>query len=258
VQNSFVHDLSMVVNTAGGNDDYGCQGVLIGASEVTVKHNTFRDLMQASFDYAWDGAAVELYGTNRNILVQGNYVENVNALTEVGGRSTDTVSGVWFDHNIIVSSESLAYFNNGGGDFGLGSLENVNFINNTVYGTVNRADSQSFGFGFGGPDGSFLNVQNNIFAVAALDSWDSGATNYRHANNLYDYSSIPFRSGYFSADEHVGHAAFVDAAGRDFHLTGGSDALDRASALSGFLVDYVGHDLTGRTGLDIGAIEYWG
>jgi Ca2+-binding RTX toxin-like protein len=257
VQNSFVHDLTMVINTPGANDDYGCQGVLIGASEVTVRNNTFANLMQSSFDYIWDGAAVELYGTASNIRVQANYIENVNAVTELGGRSGDSVAGVWFDHNIVVNSESLAYFHNGGGDFGLGSIQNVNFTNNTVYGAGNRSDSQSFAFGFGGTDGTFLNVQNNIFAIAGMDYWDFGATNYRHSNNLYDYDVIPFRSGYLGAGEYVGEASFKDAGGRDFHLTTVSQALGRASGLPGYLRDYVGHDLTGRSGLDIGAIEYW-
>jgi hypothetical protein len=134
----------------------------------------------------------------------------------------------------------------------------VNFTNNTVYGVGNRPDSLSFAFGFGSAEGSFLNVQNNIFAIESMDYWDLGASNYRHSNNLYDYDVIPFRSGYLDAgSEYVGEAWFRDAAGRDFHLTSGSEALSRASGLPGFLRDYVGHDLSGRTGLDIGAIEYW-
>jgi hypothetical protein len=63
---------------------------------------------------------------------------------------------------------------------------------------------------------------------------------------------------YLSATESVGRASFADAAGRDFHLTAGSNALSGALAISGFLVDYVGHHLTGRLALDIGAVEYWG
>ncbi len=258
VRNCYIHDLAMVVNTPGGNDDYGCQGVLIGASDVTVRNNTFAGLMQASYDYRWDGAAIELYGAARNILVQANYVENVNAFTELGGRSGDTVADIWFDRNVIVNSESLAFFHNGGGDFGLGTIQNVNFINNTVHGTGNRTDSDSFAFGFGGSNGTFLNVQNNIFAVESLDSWDFGSTDYRHANNLYDFDHVPFRSGYLgSAGEYLGEAWFRDPGARDFRLTFMSAALGRAATIEGFLTDYLGRDLSGRAGLDIGAIEFW-
>jgi hypothetical protein len=262
VQRSYIHDLTMVRNTpadaqpGSDNDDYGCVGVTILASDVTVRQNTLTNIMKPSYDYGWDGAAVELYGALRNILVQGNYIEGVNALTELGGRSADAVADVWFDHNIIVNSESLAFFHNGGGAFGLGSIQNVNVTNNTVYGMGNRADSQSFAFGFGGEDGSFLTVRNNIFAIESLDYWDFGATNYRHSHNLYDHELVPFRSGYFTADEVQGKAAFRDGGGRDFHLTAGSDALGRARAIDGFLVDYVGHSLAERVGLDAGAIEY--
>jgi len=265
VQNCFIHDLTMVVDTYGAagtsaaNDDYGCQGVLIGASEVTVKHNTFTNLMSHSHDYRWDGAAVELWGSANNISVHGNYVENANAFTEVGGRSNDFVTGLSFDHNIIVNSESLAFFHNGNsGGYGLGGLSNVNFVYNTVYSTGNRDDSFSFAFGFAGTEASFLNVENNIFAMQALDAWDTNATSYLHKNNFYDYApgSIPFGGDYFTG-EYQGYASFADAAAHDFHLTSGSAALSRATSLTNFLTDYVEHSLVGRTGLDIGAIEYW-
>jgi hypothetical protein len=259
VQNCYIHDLTMVRNTSDtADDDYGCVGVAILASDVVVRQNTFTNLMGESFDYGYDGAAVELYGSVHNALVQGNYIENVNAVTEAGGRSVDTVSDVWFDHNIIVNSESLAAFHNGAGTYGLGSLHNVNFTNNTVYGEGNRADSSSFAFAFGGSDGSFLNVQNNIFAIQSIDYWDIGAANYRHSGNLYDDDLVGFRSDYFSAGgEYRGEAAFRNAAARDFHLTALSDALSRALPIDGFLRDYVGRDLTSRGNLDLGAIEYW-
>jgi hypothetical protein len=230
--------------------------VLIGGSDVTVRHNTFTNLMSHSYDYIWDGAAVEFYGAVSNVLVHGNYIENVNAFTEVGGRSTDLVSGLSFDHNIIVNSESLAYFHNGGGDFGLGGIQNVNFVYNTVYSDRNLSDSNSFAFAFGGTTGNFLNVKNNIFKIAGLDSWDLNATDYTHANNLYDFAagSIPFRETYFTG-EYQSYASFADAAARNFHLTSGSSALGLAAPINGFLSDYLDH--SSRAGMDIGAVEYW-
>jgi len=257
VEHCYIHDLHMVQNTVGGNDDYGCVGVTVLASDVTVIHNTFENLMQPSFDFGWDGATVEIYGSAHNVVVEGNYIENVNALTEFGGRSTDSVSNVSFDHNIIVNSESLAFFHNGTDAFALGSISNINFTSNTVYSTGNRADSTSFAFGFDGTDASFLTVENNIFSIQSLDYWSVGATNYNHSHNLYDVANVPFGPGYFSADEYQGHAVFLNAASRDFRLGSTSDALSRAVPLAGFLIDYMDHDLTGRSGLDLGAIEFW-
>lgn len=257
VENCYIHDLHMVQNTVGGNDDYGCVGVTVLASDVTVIHNTFENLMQPSFDFGWDGATVEIYGSAHNVVVEGNYIENVNALTEFGGRNTDNISNVSFDHNIIVNSESLAFFHNGTDAFALGSISNINFTSNTVYSTGNRTDSTSFAFGFDGSDASFLTVENNIFSIQGLDYWSVGATNYNHSHNLYDVTNVSFGSGYFSASEYQGHAGFLDAASRDFRLASTSDALSRAVPLSGFLTDYMDHDLTGRSGLDLGAIEFW-
>ena len=69
---------------------------------------------------------------------------------------------------------------------------------------------------------------------------------------------MPFRSGYLgSAGEYLGEAWFRDPGARDFRLTFVSEALGRAATIEGFLRDYLGRDLTGRSGLDIGAIEFW-
>ncbi|HYC02952.1 MAG TPA: Ig-like domain-containing protein [Azospirillaceae bacterium] len=257
VRNSWIHDLRMTVNTPGGDDDYGAIAVTVLASGVTVERNTLTNLMAPSDDYGFDGAAVETYGTARNVRVFGNYIANVNGVTEVGGRTSDVVAGLHFDHNVIVNTESLAYFHNGGGLYAMGAIADVRFTANTVHGTGNRADSNSFAFGFGGTDGSFLTVRNNIFAWSQVDVWEFGATNYAHTDNLYDYDAIQFRSGYFGAGELRGEAMFQNPAAADFRLTAGSAALGRAAALPGTTVDFAGNNLVGRTGLDLGAVEYW-
>ena len=261
VENSFIHDLTMVRNTNDGtppgrDDDYGAIGVHVaGASDVTVRDNTFKNLKQPSYDYKVDGSVMEISETVRNVSLEGNYIENALCVTELGGQSHNTHANISIDHNVIVNTDGIGYFHNGV----IGSISNVDFTNNTVHSTLpNSPDNYSSVFGFRGSNGSFLEVKNNIFEIAALDRFDVGATNYTHSNNLYDTGAVPFTSGFFTSNEYKGDPAFANAGARDFHLTAGSAALSKAVPIAAHLTDYAEVNLVGRPNLDIGAVEFMG
>jgi hypothetical protein len=262
VKHSYIHDLSMVVNTAGGDDDYGSIGVMVtGTSDIAIRDNTFKNIKASSHDYGQDGSILEGYGTVRNVALEGNYIENALCVTEFGGNSSNSVANVSIDHNVIVNTDNVAVFHNGTATgFGLGSISNVDFTSNTVHSTLpNSPNTYSAAFGFSGANGSFLDVKNNIFEIAAMDRFDVGATNYTHTNNLYDLGAVPTTAGHTTAvGEYRGDPAFVNAGARDFHLTAGSGALSKAVPIAGHLTDYAEVNLVGRPNLDIGAVEFMG
>ena len=51
ITKNYVHDVIMVVNTPGGDDDYGANGVLLSAPNNEVSYNRFINCKQISYDY---------------------------------------------------------------------------------------------------------------------------------------------------------------------------------------------------------------
>ncbi len=277
IQNCYLHDMTMQVNTndgtpPGADDDYGAIGVHVqNASNVTIRRNTFKNIIANSFDYGVDGTCLEIYANQANvsnILFQGNYIEDSLAFTEFGGSSSFSVSNVTIDHNIARNIQGVAFFHVGAGtNFQLASITNVQFQNNTIHSTLANLSGTQSVFGFAGGNGAFLTSRNNIFAINAMDFFDfsgNGATlTYAHSNNLYSLGSVSTRSGYTSAaNKYTGSPAFADATNKNYNLTAGSAALNRAATITGsmngfsYQIDFAGVDLSGVSGLDIGAVEY--
>lgn len=277
IQNCYIRDLTMQVNTndgapPGADDDYGAIGVHVqNASNVTVRRNTFKNIIANSFDYGVDGTCLEIYANQANIsnvLFQGNYIEDSLAFTEFGGTSSFSVSNVTIDHNIARNIQGVAFFHVGAATaFQLASITNVQFQNNTIHSTLANLSGTQSVFGFAGGNGAFLTSRNNIFAINAMDFFDfsgnGGTLTYAHSNNLYSLGSVSTRSGYTTAaNEYTGDPLFADAANKNYNLTATSPALSRAATITGtlngygFQTDFAGIDLTSRANLDIGAVEY--
>ncbi|MBO0730934.1 MAG: right-handed parallel beta-helix repeat-containing protein [Acidimicrobiaceae bacterium] len=93
------HNQKMEIDTPGGNDDHGANGVVIKGTNTRVSDNFFaRDLSAHSYDYGRDGAAVEIYGA-QNTVVENNIARDELAFSEVGGHSNNTT----FTNNGLVS-----------------------------------------------------------------------------------------------------------------------------------------------------------
>jgi hypothetical protein len=72
---NYIHDLKMVHNSVGGDDDYGAHAVGAYAS-VRIEQNQFVNCKAPSYDYGVDGGAVEIDGSQR-------YIESVYILDNV-------------------------------------------------------------------------------------------------------------------------------------------------------------------------------
>jgi hypothetical protein len=97
-----------------------------------------------------------------------------------------------------------------------------------------------------------VDIRDNILVTTGGESAiDGGGGNVTAAGNLY------FGAGAYGGDASpvAGDPAFVDTAGRDFHLQVGSAAIDHGAA-SEVERDHDGLSRDQGAGADIGAYEY--
>ena len=227
--NTFQSNNKMSVNTPGGHDDSGAFGVLINGDHNEVAHNLISGSEALSYDYGRDGAAVEIYGGQGNSIHHNVAIDN-QAFSELGKpRSSDNT----FAYNLVQSSLPDARFLvTRGGQDGYGPVANTRLLNNTVVLTGGR--SQGF-VCHGGCSGGVLMMRNNIIQAAEKAGYADGA--FDEDYNFYGGGITQFPLGPNSA---VGNPMFINPGGGDFHLAGGSPAVD-----SGIDTGY-GADLEGR------------
>ena len=228
------HNLKMINNTPGGDDDYGATGYIINSANNEISYNTCTDCTAPSYDYGSDGGFVEVWQVGDNSYIHNNHAVNTNGFFELGGDNSGTANGIKIQYNIIDSTGSLLCAHTSGG-FAI-PTSNVTIDNNTV---INSA-----GIVCDMPSG--LSLRNNIF----YGDSPSGS-GFTHTNNLY--SSQPGYS--LGSGEKVGNPLFVNASGGDYHLQAGSPAID-AGANLGFTRDFENGTVPVGSAPDIGAYEY--
>jgi hypothetical protein len=84
-----VHDLHMIVNTPGGNDDFGAVGYDVEAPGVEISNSSCTNCRAPSYDYGHDGGFVEIWDHGDNLYVHGNVASNTDGFLEVGGDLRD-------------------------------------------------------------------------------------------------------------------------------------------------------------------------
>jgi hypothetical protein len=229
VGNALLNNNKMSVNTPGGHDDSGAFGVLLNGDRNEVAHNTISGSYASSYDYGRDGAAVEVYGGQGNNIHHNVAVDN-HAFSELGDpRTRDNT----FGYNLVLSSlpDSTFLVTRGGQD-GYGPVANTRLFNNTVI--MTGPGSQGF-VCHGGCNGGVLTMRNNIIQAVLKAGYADGA--FDEDYNIYVGGITQFPLGPHSA---TGNPMFNNPAAGDFHLAGGSPAVD-----SGVDTGYTA-DLDGR------------
>ena len=61
ISGNHIYNLRIVRNTVGGNDDYGANAMVIGSSENNIINNRFEECWANSYDFLFDGGAVEFF-----------------------------------------------------------------------------------------------------------------------------------------------------------------------------------------------------
>jgi len=160
VSGNYLHDLTMVVNDPGENNDYGAVGVWLFNSYNEISYNRMVNCRAPSHDYGYDGGAVEWWGDANGNYVHHNWATASNGFFEVGGGSAknNTVA-----YNVSVNNGGFFVIHLGG-DFG-GLVEDFRVENNTVIELAHGNQGWSV-IGFGGePATGLVTLRNNIFYI---------------------------------------------------------------------------------------------
>ena len=251
VTNNYIHDLKMVRNTPGGDDDYGAVAIWLHSANNVVSYNRLINLRAPSYDYGHDGGGVELYGSNiDNNYIHHNYIENADGVIEIGGRSGSAANNT-VAYNVLVNNHGRVLTVHLSGTYG-STITNFRFENNTIV----ESDPSNLGlFWFSAnPSAGAINMRNNIF-------YKNGGTvsnrdGYAHTHNLYYFTGGATLGGIsLGANEQVANPQFVNLNGGDFHLQSTSPAINRGVNLN-YTQDYNNAPVPQGSAPDLGAFEF--
>jgi hypothetical protein len=196
IKNSYIHDLVMLINTPGGDDDVGAIGIEVTqngspVTNVKVHHNKLVNLIQPSDDYGYDGAAIEFYGSINGVEFYNNWIENVDSLTELGASSSaKIIQNITLRHNVVINPRIISFIHNAGS--AEVTIKQIKIENNTI---IKRSDTAKDGYGIGFAASNNHNDQfylrHNIISyhnTASAFAYHGG--NFNHSHNLYHLSGI--------------------------------------------------------------------
>jgi hypothetical protein len=174
-----IRDLHMIVNTRGGNDDFGAVGVDVEAGNVEVARSSCTNCRAASFDFGHDGGFVEVWDHGDALSVHGNVATNTEGFIEIGGQGTGTSA-----RNVRIVGNTMKEVHGGvfihESDSFVIPTTNVLVSGNHI---TNRAASTSAVFG--GYLGS-LSLQKNVIIADQPIAFGSP---WRHAGNVFTVPS---------------------------------------------------------------------
>jgi hypothetical protein len=252
VDSCYIHDLVMVVNTPGGDDDYGATGIIIqhGASGNEIQYCRFLNCVASSYDYGSDGGMVEFFGDGvNNNYIHHCYAKNCDGVYECGStRMTGSQENNRLAYCLLVDNGLVGGVHMDGA-CGV-KVTNLAVENCTIYESNPR--EQLLLFWYGSPSLGTMSLTNCILWSANRAMCN--ADGFTHTHNIYyraDSGPLSLKVG---ATEINADPEFqID--GSDFHLTADSPGRDKGIDL-GQKADYDGTALPAGQSCDIGAFEY--
>ncbi len=257
VTRSYFHDLTMVHNTQGGDDDYGAVAVnLLGGSHHEVAYNHMERCKAPSFDYGTDGGVVELYVDAgvvlQDVSIHHNLAVGNDGVLEAGGQGDGQIHDVRVFRNVLRDNRAFTVLHNSGDNFAV-QIDGLVAEHNTI---VELAEKNWDLVWFSGAaaEGTYTFRDNAVY----LGDYDrvfnnSGAA---HDHNLYWFVNGNQDIGLaLDSTEKLADPLFVDISDGDYHLQASSPAIDAASASTAGL-DFDDHLVPAGNAADIGAYEY--
>ncbi len=197
LQDSTLQDLHMMVNTPGGDDDFGAMGVAIEADDTVVERTSCIRCRARSYDYGHDGGFADIFNTGNRVRLIDNYAEDVDSFLEVGGVDKGTA----FD--VVIQGNTAR-----GVSTGIGLHVNdpyaipgsMHIVGNTIIGADDSRDPLFYGALWE------MTLENNVIVTSGRVTGRSGGPKF-HAGNAYYLTSpslLGFRLG--NADKVHPHA----------------------------------------------------
>ena len=262
VYNNRIHDLHMVRNTPGGDDDYGAIGVgIFDGRNNEIAYNRIINCKASSYDYGTDGGAIELFGNVDNNYIHHNWAYYNEGFMEVGSSNyTGSAVDIRVSYNLIYNSGRI---------FGIHISGNYgtyvrNFIadNNTFIDILDYTEPNWSTWYFDAsitPD--VFTVRNSIFYVGNYQfvaDADNRGWDFTHQNNIYYLTNPATELGFsLGSSEIIDNPLFVNLANHDFSLQLNSPAIDIGINL-GYRTDLVNQPVPTGDNADIGAFEFQG
>jgi hypothetical protein len=256
VRLNYAHDLAMIINTVGGDDDYGAVGYWIEGPGNEVYYNRCIRCKAPSYDYGFDGGVVEIYGNGDHNNVHHNWGQDSNSFFEIGGQP-GSAKNITIAYNVSVNNGGYFGGVHVSGTFGT-VMQNFRVDNNTIIDTQ-FATPALIWFSADPGQANFL-FRNNIVMVNQVRSIFSRAVT--RANNLYHFTNgtqgqIVAGSTDLASGERRGNPLFVDLPGFNYRLQASSPAIDGGLVL-GYTRDYDQVAIYNGAAPDLGVYEYTG
>ncbi|WP_239137287.1 NosD domain-containing protein [Sphaerisporangium rufum] len=229
----------MSVNDGRPDNDSGAFGVLLNGDDNRVIGNLIAGSYAPSRDYVADGAAVEIYGGDRNVIAH-NIARDNETFTELGHRRGDTATGNLFAGNVVTSGRRRGSFLvTRGPGHQVGPVLGTVVVNNSVYLPARRT------IGVACSDGCsrrILVMRNNVIKVGGVAAYEDGR-GIDDAGGVYAGRIGRFRLGHRSVRR---DPRFVGPL--DLRVRAGSPAIGGGVRLGPAWYGGLGlaYDLTGR------------
>ena len=266
ITGNYMHNMRMVRNTptsVNPDDDYGANPMVIGSSNNTITYNRFEECWALSYDYGYDGGAVELFGnTMNNNKVMYNTAINCNGFMEVGSSTNGVANNNVIAYNNIINCGIIGVYQNGS-TFTV-SVNNLQYYNNTIVETVKQYSQSGVMFWMAGTGSAgMVVVKNNIFWLSSgvnLASSKFNTGQMIHTNNIYRMTSGTLGIT-LGSNETLSSTVnlFTNTSGLpaawNYNLLAGSAAINYGTNV-GLTQDFAGKAIVGNP--DAGMLEYGG
>ena len=262
ISGNHIYNLRIVRNTVGGNDDYGAHAMVIGSSENNIINNRFEECWANSYDFLFDGGAVEFFGQQmNNNKITNNTAINCCGFIEVGSSTLGMAMDNLIAYNKIINNGYSGVFHNSS-SFKV-TISNMKYFNNVIVETKIQFAYPKRLFWMSDTSGlNLVQFRNNIVWLQTgisfgINSKQAGAIN--HSNNIFRLSNGSTVGVSLDPTELVTSSVglFTDTTGSvanwDFHLLPGSPGID-AGIDVGIDYDFEGNEVIGIP--DAGVYEF--
>jgi nitrous oxidase accessory protein NosD len=260
IQDNEIHDNDLMIRNTpkseADNDDYGAVGVSLSKTTgpVLVTRNRISGNRAASFDYAWDGGAVEIFGAS-GVTVTENTIWDNEGVVETGTDGSSPCSGNRFVRNVawgeptrgrspgllLRCGDGMLIAHNTLWDLTDWSL--LVRASGAYAGSIEGARIMGNVFAMQGEDAVYDLTPNLPESLVIDDNllWNPGGAGLARIGgvSIPVIDSLRAPGGY---ELHGLHAdpRFVDAATHDLHLAADSPAIDAGVAIEGLVEAHEG------------------